>query len=163
MKINSPAFENDQLIPSQHTCDGENISPPLVISGVPEKAKSLVLIVDDPDAPTGTWDHWLLWNIDPTTVIVEEDTIPEGAIQGTNGFSEQSYGGPCPPEDTHRYFFKLYALDSELLLEETATSQEIEKVMEGHILDQAELIGIYQRQAEKKTVNEDGEEIASGG
>jgi Raf kinase inhibitor-like YbhB/YbcL family protein len=145
MKISSPAFENNSKIPEKYTCDGENINPPLKIEGVPKEAKSLVLIVDDPDAPMGTFLHWLVWNIPPETNLIGENSLPEGAVQGKNDFGKENYGGPCPPFGTHRYFFKLYALDKILDLPAGSSLKEIEKAMEGHILDQAQLIGLYQR------------------
>jgi len=146
MKLSSPAFENNQTIPSKYTCDGEDISPSLEISETPEGAKSLVLIIDDPDAPMGTWDHWIVWNITPLISSIEENSIPEGAVQGTNSFGKQPYGGPCPPSGVHHYRFKLYALDTRLELNPSSTKKDVEKAMEDHILDQAELIGLYQRQ-----------------
>jgi len=144
MKITSSAFENNQLIPSKYTCDGENINPPLLISDVPTEAQSLVLIMDDPDAPMGTWVHWTLFNIDSKTIEIAEDSVPSGAIQGRTN-SANNYGGPCPPSGTHRYFFKLYALDTELDLTAEADKAQIEQVMQNHIIDQAELIGRYSR------------------
>ncbi len=146
MKLNSSAFENNQLIPAKYTCDGEDISPPLEISGVPEGSQSLVLIVDDPDAPMGTWDHWIVWNINPSTSSIEENSVPEEAIEGMNSFGKQPYGGPCPPSGTHHYHFKLYALDTKLELDSSSEKKDVEKAMENHILDRAELIGLYQRQ-----------------
>lgn len=145
MKLTSSAFETNQPIPVEYTCYGEDINPQLEIAEVPKEAKSLVLIVDDPDAPSGTWDHWLVWNIDPQTTLIEEDSVPEGAILGANSFGKQNYGGPCPPSDTHRYFFTLYALDEVLSLDDSAGRAELEKAMKDHILDQAELVGLYQR------------------
>lgn len=145
MKITSSAFEHNGQIPSKYTCDGENVSPPLSISEVPEKTKSLVLISDDPDAPAGTWVHWTLWNIDPATKEIPENSIPSGATQGVTSFGENAYGGPCPPSGTHRYFFKLYALDIELGLDSSAKVQDLEKEMQGHILDKVEMIGLYKR------------------
>lgn len=146
MKLTSPAFENNQSIPSKYTCDGENVNSPLQITEVPEEAKSLALIVDDPDAPAGTWVHWVVWNIKPTTTVIEENSVPEDSVQGMNDFKKQTYGGPCPPSGTHRYFFKLYALDTELSLPSSSTKADVESAMKGHILDQVQLIGLYQRQ-----------------
>ncbi len=145
MKIKSD-FENNGNIPTKFTCDGENISPPLEISEIPAEAKTLAIISDDPDAPAGTWVHWVVWNIP-----VEGDikTIAEGESPGTEGktdFGSIGYGGPCPPSGTHRYFFKVYALDTELDLTKGATKAELEKAMEGHIIDKAELIGLYSRE-----------------
>lgn len=145
LKISSPAFGHSQMIPVKFTCDGADINPPLTIEGVPQAAKSLALIMDDPDAPRGTWVHWVVWNIDPSTREIKEDSLPPGAKQGKNDFRKLDYGGPCPPSGTHRYFFKLYALGRMLSLEEGASKAELEKAMEGHILGQAELIGLYKR------------------
>ncbi|MBD3208190.1 MAG: YbhB/YbcL family Raf kinase inhibitor-like protein [Candidatus Nealsonbacteria bacterium] len=146
MKITSPAFEKNGEIPEKYTCDGEDVNPPLEISGTPETAKSLVLIVDDPDAPMGTWDHWLVWNINPGISKIEEDSLPKGAVQGTNDFGKNPYGGPCPPSGTHHYHFKIYALDKSLDLEASANKSNLEKEMDGHILDWAELVATYQRE-----------------
>lgn len=146
MKIESSAFGNNQSIPSKYTCDGENISPPLKISGVPEGTKSLVLISDDPDAPMGTWVHWTVWNIDPQTQEIAENSLPPGAVEGETSFGKPGYGGPCPPSGTHRYFFKLYALDTSLDFDSSAKVKDIEQAMQGHVLDSAELVGLYKRQ-----------------
>ena len=145
MKLSSPVFEDNKFIPSKYTCDGENINPSLKISEVPEEAKSLVLIVDDPDAPIGIWDHWILWDISPSISIIRENSIPKGSVQGENSFGKKSYGGPCPPGGTHRYFFNLYALDKILELSDRTTKKELEKEMKNHILDKTELIGLYRR------------------
>ena len=146
MKITSSAFENNSSIPAKYTCDDKDFSPPLQFSQVPTEAKSLVLILDDPDAPGGTWIHWTAWNIDPKTEQIAEGTVPSGAVQGLTSFGEVGYGGPCPPSGTHRYFFKLYALDNTLELPYQAGKEDIEKVMVGHILAQAELIGTYSKE-----------------
>ena len=145
MKIESPVFEGNKSIPSKYTCDGEDINPPLKFSQIPEDAKSLVLIVDDPDAPGGTWVHWTVWNIAPETEEIKEEDALQGAVEGITDFKKPGYGGPCPPSGTHRYFFKLYALDTSLALDSSAKKEDIEKAMEGHILAQAQLIGLYQR------------------
>ncbi len=145
MTITSPAFSHNGQVPLKYTCDGEDINPPLTISGVPANAKSLVLIVDDPDAPRGTWVHWTVWNIKPDTTSIGENSLPMGAVEGTTDFGRTGYGGPCPPSGTHRYFFKIYALDTLINLSSSARKADIEKVMEGHILDQTELIGLYKR------------------
>ena len=145
MIITSPAFSHNGQVPLKYTCDGEDINPPLTISGVPANAKSLVLIVDDPDAPRGTWVHWTVWNIKPDTTSIGENSLPMGAVEGTTDFGRTGYGGPCPPSGTHRYFFKIYALDTLINLSSSARKADIEKVMEGHILDQTELIGLYKR------------------
>ena len=154
MIITSPAFSHNGQVPKKYTCDGEDINPPLVLGGVPESAKSLVLIVDDPDAPRGTlrlgsgqaWVHWTVWNINPQTTAIAENGVPTDAVEGTTDFGRTGWGGPCPPSGTHRYFFKIYALKTSLDLPSTARKTDLEKAMEGHILDQAELIGLYKRQ-----------------
>lgn len=145
MKITSPAFKNNELIPPKYTCDGENINPSLEFSGVPENAKSLVLIMDDPDAPAGTFIHWIIWNIGPSMPGIKENSVPNEAEEGVTSFGKNGYGGPCPHTGTHHYFFKLYALDAKLDLSPNADKTELEKAMEGHILAQAELIGLYSR------------------
>lgn len=144
-RLSSPAFENNGNIPSKYTCDGRDINPPLVIENPPQDTKSFALIVDDPDAPMGTWVHWVVWNIPPTVRRIEEGTLPAGALQGINDFRKRDYGGPCPPSGTHRYFFKLYALDAMLDLTTNARKADLEKAMKGHILAQAQLIGLYKR------------------
>lgn len=146
MKITSVAFQNNTKIPSKYTCDGENINPPLEFVDVPNNTKSLVLIVDDPDAPSKTWVHWVVYNINPDVTEVEENSIPEGGIEGMTDFGKPGYGGPCPPSGTHRYFFKLYALDATFDIPQNATKQMVEEKMEGHILDKAEFIGFYSRE-----------------
>lgn len=146
MKISSSAFENNGNIPKKYTCDGADINPPLKIEGVPVEAKSLALIVDDPDAPRGTWVHWVVWNIDPKTVEIQENNVPKNSVQGMNDFEKRDYGGPCPPSGTHRYFFKLYALDSLLNFSSDAGKAGLEKAMKGHILAEAQIIGLYRRQ-----------------
>jgi Raf kinase inhibitor-like YbhB/YbcL family protein len=143
MKISSPAFAENSKIPAVHTCDGQDKSPPLTIEGVPSNAKSLALIVDDPDAPGGTWVHWVLWNIDTGTREIAAGTMPKGARTGLNDFKKNGYGGPCPPSGSHRYFFKLYALDAVLDLPEKSKKTDVEKAMKTHIVGQAELIGRY--------------------
>lgn len=145
MTISSPTFENNRFIPSVYTCDGDNVNPPFKILETPQNAKSLVLIVDDPDAPSGAWVHWLLWNIDPATKEIAQNSVPSGAVEGTTSFGETGYGGPCPPSGTHRYFFKLYALDAILKLNQSAAKSELEKAMNGHILAEAQLVGLYGR------------------
>jgi len=145
LKISSPVFENNGYMPEKYTCDGKNSNPPLVIENVPSKAKSLALIVDDPDAPRGTWVHWVLWNITPETKEIKENAVTTGATQGLNDFRIHDYRGPCPPSGTHRYFFKMYALDTILNLNSSATKTDMEKAMQGHILEQAQIIGLYKR------------------
>ena len=143
MKLTSPEFKNNDTIPMKFTCQGEDVSPALEIKGVPNGAKSLALIVDDPDAPMGIWVHWVVYDI-PVVSRIEENSIP--GKQGMNNFGRRDYGGPCPPSGTHRYFFKLYALDKKLNLKEGVTKKELEKAMDGHILEKAELVGLYKRQ-----------------
>ena len=148
MNISSSAFSHNGNIPSKYTCDGANISPPLSFSEVSPQTKSLALIVDDPDAPAKTWVHWLVWNIDPAATGAEEGSAPSGSappVEGTTDFGQTGYGGPCPPSGTHRYYFKLYALDTTLELDASATKPDLEATMQGHILDQVELIGLYER------------------
>lgn len=142
LTITSPAFKKKGFIPSKYTCDGDDVSPPLNIEGLPEGTKSLVLIVDDPDAPIGTWDHWIVWNIPPLEKI-EENSVP--GIEGVNDFRKHSYGGPCPPSGTHRYFFKVYALDTKLVLNPNSRKKNVERAMEGHMLAKGEIIGVYNR------------------
>jgi Raf kinase inhibitor-like YbhB/YbcL family protein len=142
LSVKSPAFENNKLIPVKYTCDGADVNPPLTIEGVPQETKTLVLIVDDPDAPMGTWDHWIVWNIPPTSKI-EENMVP--GTEGMGSYRKHAYGGPCPPYGTHRYFFKVYALDTQLDLKSNSTKKDVEKAMEGHILAEGELVGLYRR------------------
>jgi len=146
MKITSPAFQHNTMIPAKYTCEGMDINPPLVVEDIPEKTKSLVLIMDDPDAPVGTWIHWIVFNIPCTgkKLEIKENSIP--GVQGWNDFRRVNYGGPCPPSGTHRYFFRIYALDTTLNLKEGAKRQEVEDAMKGHILASAELIGLYKKQ-----------------
>ena len=149
MQITSSAFKHTQSIPSKFTCDGDNVNPPLEFSDVPEEAASLVLIMDDPDVPKsiredGMWDHWVVFNIPSTVTQVAEDSQPEG-VRGFGTRGTADYSGPCSPDREHRYFFKLYALDSGLSLEEGASKIEVEKAMAGHILAVSQLIGRYGR------------------
>jgi len=146
MTISTPAFKNGENIPAKYTCDGDNINPLLEISGVPAGAKSLVLIMDDPDSPSGTWLHWLVWNIDPATTEIPENSVPAGAVQGATSFGDIGYGGPCPHSGEHRYFFRLYALDFGLDLPAGTERPDLERAIAGHILAQAELMGTYRRQ-----------------
>ena len=150
MNIISTAFGNQQKIPPKYTCVGENISPPLQFLDVPNAAKSLVVIVDDPDAPMGTWVHWVLYNLPADNIGVVEnvpstETLKAGAFQGKNDFGKIGYGGPCPPSGTHRYFFKVYALDLILDQPPGASKEQLEKAMKGHILARGELMGTYGR------------------
>ncbi len=143
--ISSPAFGENAHMPGKYTCDGKNISPPLLIEGAPSNAKSMALIVDDPDAPAGTWVHWVLWNVPSDAKEIKEDSVPPRAEQGLNDFRERKYGGPCPPRGTHRYFFKLYALDTVLSLRADSTKADLERAMKGHIIAHCQTIGLYQR------------------
>lgn len=142
LSISSTAFAAGGMIPSKYTCDGANVNPPLDIEGIPDNAKSLALIVDDPDAPAGTWVHWVVWNI-PVASHLNENEAP--GTQGTNDFNRRNYGGPCPPSGTHRYFFKVYALDAMLNLPDNTGKSQLLKAMEGHIVASGELMGLYQR------------------
>jgi len=142
MEITSPAFKHNEYIPAKYTCEGEDINPAFVISGIPEGTKSLALIIDDPDAPIGTWVHWVVFDIPPIARI-EENSVP-GKLGITNS-GRRDYHGPCPPSGTHRYFFKIYALDTLLNLKEGISKGQLEKTMQGHILGKAELIGLYKR------------------
>ena len=147
MELKSSVFENNGKIPSKYTCDGDNINPQLSISGVPKNAKSLVLIMDDPDAikPAGkVWDHWIVFNIPPETKEIPESQEPQG-VQGITSFGRLGYGGPCPPDAEHKYIFKLYALNTELDLNKGVTKKEVEAAMQEHIIEKTELIGMYER------------------
>jgi len=150
--IASPAFTQNGKIPSRYTCDGENLSPALAWSGVPEGTKSLALIVADPDAPDPaapkmTWVHWVLYNIPPDERGLNEGVaeLPAGTLQGRNDWKRAGYGGPCPPIGSHRYFFKLYALDTVLGDLENPSMGKLEKSLQGHVIAEAELVGLYQR------------------
>jgi len=143
MKVSSPTFKNEQKIPKKFTCQGEDINPRLDICEIPKDAKSLVLIIDDPDAPAKTFVHWVVYNI-PVQKCIKEKSIP--GMQGMNHFQKQSYGGPCPPLGIHRYFFKVYALDNLLSLKEGATKEQVEEAMKGHVLEESVLIGLYQKE-----------------
>ena len=144
MKIRSSAFEQDGNMPAKFTCDGSDTSPPLQITGIPSNAKTLVLIADDPDAPDGLFTHWLVWNIPPQTNSIAEGGAPKG-VQGANDFGKTDYRGPCPPRGTHRYSFKIFALDRELDLRTGAKRSQVDVAMKGHIIAQGELVGRYAR------------------
>jgi len=147
MKITSPVFENNESIPSKYTCDGENINPPLEFIDVPEEAKSLVIIMDDPDTVRlvgYVWSHWIVWNIPVGIKTIAENSVPPGVV-GPNTRNNHAYGGPCPPDTEHHYFFRLYALDIVLDISEDSTKQDLEKVIEEHIVARAELVGLYNR------------------
>lgn len=145
MKISSSAFKDSDQIPAKYTCDGDNINPPLSFSEVPQEAKSLALIVDDPDSPSGTWTHWIIWNISPDTKEIKEASTPDGSIEGINSFSEIKYGGPCPGQGKHHYLFKLYALDSIANLQKGAQKSQLEEEIGKHKIAEAELTGVYER------------------
>jgi len=150
IKITSSAFEDGDLIPAKYTCDGADVSPPLQWDAVPEGTKSIALICDDPDAPMGTWVHWVLFNLPSDAKelaqnIPAEETLPNGAKQGVSDFGRIGYGGPCPPSGTHRYFFKIYALDTQVGLEAGADKRQLLNAMEGHILGQGQLVGKYKK------------------
>ncbi|WP_018612208.1 YbhB/YbcL family Raf kinase inhibitor-like protein [Segetibacter koreensis] len=142
LKITSDEFIDNDFIPAKYTCDGLNISPPLNIEHIPEEAKSLAIIVDDPDAPSGTWVHWVMWNVPVTHHIKENESH---GTEGLNDFKQNRYGGPCPPSGTHRYFFKIYALDTILDLPANTKKLELEKAMSEHIIAFGELVGLYKR------------------
>ncbi len=145
LTITSSAFEEEGRIPQKYTCEGQDISPPLAWSGVPDGAQSLVLIADDPDAPIGTWVHWVLYDLPPETTELAEGASGTGT-EGINDFKRTGYGGPCPPPgNPHRYFFKLYALDTTLNLKPKATKKAVVKAMQGHILAQGQLMGTFSR------------------
>jgi len=150
LALTSPAFAQGKPIPSKYTCDGADVSPPLSWTGVPAKARSLALVMDDPDAPVGVWDHWILFNIPANAPglpegVLRSATLADGARQGNNSWPRIGYGGPCPPSGTHRYFFRLYALDAMLDLATGATKAQLEAAMKGHVLAQAALMGTYAR------------------
>lgn len=145
IELVSTAFAPNGVIPKRYTCDGENLSPPLAWSHLPPQTKSIALIMDDPDAPIGTFVHWVIFNIPPEVTGFAEGEKGIG-VEGSNDFRKVGYGGPCPPRGSnHRYFFKVYALDIKLNLDTGATKKDLEKAMQGHILDQGELIGRYGR------------------
>lgn len=147
-ELHSPAFYNGGMIPSKYTCDGSDISPPLIWGKLPSEAKSLVVIMEDPDAPAGTWDHWMLFNISPNIHGLPENinkNLPLGAKFGKNSWKRNDYGGPCPPNGMHRYFFKLYTLNTILELNEGVDKVTLQNAMKKHIIASAQLIGKYQR------------------
>jgi Raf kinase inhibitor-like YbhB/YbcL family protein len=146
LKVTSRAFAPGGKIPKKYTCDGSNTSPPLHIDNSPKSAKSVVLIVEDPDAPGGTWTHWVLWNINPKATEISENSVPPDAIAGTNDFGNAKYGGPCPPAGLHRYYFKVYAVDIIISLPSSSKKAAVEKAMAGHIVAKGSLIGTYSRE-----------------
>ncbi|TAJ11324.1 YbhB/YbcL family Raf kinase inhibitor-like protein [Marinilabiliaceae bacterium JC017] len=148
MKLTSPVFDEGGLIPEKYTCDGIDVSPSLKWSSMPVGTKTIAIICDDPDAPMGTWVHWVIYNLPATTDVLPEEVpavkiLPNGAMQGKNDFGKIGYGGPCPPSGTHRYYFKIYALDDELMVEAGITKSQLEKAMQGHILSEGQLMGRY--------------------
>ena len=148
--LKSPAFEEGSAIPTRYTCDGQDISPPLSWSSVPDDTRSLALVTYDPDAPGGTFVHWVLFNLPPDARELAEDipdqeTLPSGAAQGVNGFGKVGYMGPCPPSGTHRYFFEIYALDTTLDLGAGTTREDLDGAIQGHVLAEGRLMGTYQR------------------
>ena len=150
IRLTSTAFNEGEMIPAKYTCDGANVSPPLSWTGAPEKTKSLALIADDPDAPGKTWVHWVVYDLPASANslpenVAKQETISSGGKQGTTDFKKIGYGGPCPPSGTHRYFFKIYALDDETELKPGATKDELLKAMEGHTVAQGQLMGKYKR------------------
>lgn len=145
MRLTSPAFVNDGVIPQKYTCDGEDINPPLTIESVPVEAKSLALIVDDPDAPAGTWVHWLLWDINPGIGHIAENSIPNEAGTGMNSWGKRGWGGPCPPSGTHHYIFRLFALNEVLRLPDSSDRKTLDRAMQGKIVGRCELVGLYHR------------------
>ncbi len=150
IEVTSSAFKEGEAIPAKYTCDGENISPPLSWSGIPEKTKSIALIADDPDAPGKTWVHWVLFNLPPDTTSLEENIpgdkeLKNGSKQGVTDFGDHGYGGPCPPGGTHRYNFKIYALDEVIEHSSNIKKQDLIDTMDGHILEEGQLMGKYSR------------------
>ena len=143
MTLSSPSFADNGDIPAIFTCQGDDTNPQLDMSRIPESSRSLALIMDDPDAPTGTWDHWVVFNMDPATGSIAEGSVPDGAVQGRNSWGRNDYGGPCPPSGTHRYVFSLYALDTVLSLGTPATKADVLSAMRGHVLAKTTLTGLY--------------------
>jgi Raf kinase inhibitor-like YbhB/YbcL family protein len=150
LNITSGAFDHGAAIPRKYTCDGDNVSPPLAWSNVPGAAKELALILDDPDAPSGVFVHWVVYGLPAPAAGLDQKTpaterLPTGGVQGRNGFGNPGYGGPCPPSGEHRYFFHLYALDTELGLAPGQSRQEVDAAMKGHVLEEAKLMARYKR------------------
>jgi Raf kinase inhibitor-like YbhB/YbcL family protein len=143
MQITSSAFNDNESIPAVYTCKGQGINPPLAIAGVPAQAKSLVLIMHDPDAPSGDYSHWLVWNISPQTTTITENSAPAGAVEGPNGSGNNKYAGPCPPSGTHHYKFDLYALDDMVNLPAASSRQDVDSAMSSHVLAHSTLTGLF--------------------
>ncbi len=144
LTVKSSAFEHNTLIPKKYACDGDGINPPLAVEGIPKEALSLVLIVDDPDASSGTFNHWIVWNIPPHIGKIGENVVP--GLEGMNSDRRKGYTSPCPPSGTHRYSFKMFALDVELSLDANSSKRELESAMQGHVIAKGEIIGLYRRQ-----------------
>lgn len=142
--LESPAFQNNQFIPDLYTCRGKNISPPLTWRDAPTNTLSYVLTMEDPDAANGTWIHWIVFNIAGTLDHLDDGAIPSNAVSGLNSWNKSGYSGPCPPQGVHRYVFQLYALDTTLSINENATHNELLAAMQGHILEQSDLTGVYE-------------------
>ncbi len=145
MIVTSAKFNNSSPIPSIYSCDGKSINPPITIEKIPTNTKSLILIMDDPDAPTGTFTHWLLWNIPPNISELKENSIPEKSVVGSNSAGKIGYIGPCPPSGKHRYFFRIYVLDILLNLPQGSSRDQLERAMENHVVSKGELMGTYSR------------------
>lgn len=145
MRISSPAFRDGDFIPPKYTCDGKDVNPELHIENVPASAKSLAILVDDPDSPSGNWLHWSVWNITPSTKVIAENSVPQGSVEGETDFSEVGYGGPCPGSGEHEYRFIVYALDVTLTLPPGSVRIAIEQAIEGHVIASTALTGRYQR------------------
>lgn len=155
LKVFSTVFSHKGHIPPEYTCEGRNINPPIEVDNIPDGTKTLALIMEDPDAPRQTFDHWLIWNIPPTEAITEE-SVP--GISGTNSFGNTGYGGPCPPSGAHRYFFRVYALNKKLDLKAGATKEELHESMQDHILAEGELMGYYQKKKKSYPENDNQED-----
>lgn len=143
LQLTSSAFTEGNAIPVTFTCKGENVNPPLTVNGVPSNAKSLAMILHDPDAPSGDWVHWLVWNINPSIIEIPQGSLPVGAVEGTTSFGKTGYGGPCPPSGTHHYIFELYTLNTTLDLPQTTTREQLESAMNANILAQTKLTGTF--------------------
>lgn len=146
MRLESPAFGQNGRIPAAYTCAGAGVNPPLVMRGIPEGTKSLALIVEDPDAPLGTWTHWTVWNVPPRPPRIDQASVPRGATEGVTSFGRPGYGGPCPPSGVHRYFFKLYALNDVLDLPPSTDVRALEAALAPRTIDKAGLVGTFRRE-----------------
>ncbi len=145
MKVFTSAFKNNEKIPAKFTCDGEDINPEIFIEDVSKEARSLVLIVDDPDSPSGNWSHCVIWNIDPKISLIKQGELPAGSNSGVNDFGKRGYGGPCPSRGEHRYFFKIFALSEKLFIPDGSTKNDVESAMKDLILEKSEFVGLYSR------------------